>query len=314
MFDEYKYPRVAYGETLRELGRERKNIVVLDADLSASTKTKFFGNMFPDRFFNMGVAEQNMMCVAAGLATTGKTVFASSFAMFATGRVYDQIRQSIAYPKLNVKIVTTHAGITVGGDGASHQMTEDIALMSALPNMRVVVPADYQATGKIIRTLADEDGPAYVRMGRSKVPTIYDDSYEFSVGNATVVREGDDISLIAIGIMVSEALIAAEQLKEKDISARVIDMSTVKPVDQACILEAARETGAIVTAEEHNTTMGMGSIISSVLAENYPVPLIKCGIPDVFGESGEYRELMEAYGLTADNIVTQTMKILKRKE
>ncbi|MEA1993247.1 MAG: transketolase family protein [Euryarchaeota archaeon] len=313
MFNEYEYPRKAYGETLRQLGRERKDIVVVDADLASSTKTKFFGDVFPDRFFDMGVAEQNMIGVAAGLASTGKTVFASSFAMFATGRVYDQIRQSIAYPQLNVTIVTTHAGITVGGDGASHQMTEDIALMSVLPNMHVFVPADYMSTEKMIRFLAEYDGPAYVRMGRSKVPTIYDDTYEFHLGKATTLRDGDDISIIAVGIMVSEALKAAEILKEEDISARVIDMSTVKPIDRNTIVKAAKETGCILTAEEHNVIQGMGPMVASILTETYPVPLIKCGIPDVFGESGKYRELMEAYGLTAETLVTRAMELLERE-
>jgi transketolase len=313
MSNDYAYPRKAYGETLKALGRERTDIVVVDADLSSSTKTKFFSDVFPDRFFNIGVAEQNMIGIAAGLATTGKTVFTSSFAMFATGRVYDQIRQSIAYPQLNVRVVTTHAGITVGGDGASHQMTEDIALMSVLPNMSVFAPADYPATEKMIRALADHHGPAYVRMGRSKVPTIYDENYEFQIGKATTLRDGDDVSLIAIGIMVSEALKAAEKLQEEDISAQVIDMSTIKPLDQETILTAAKETGGIVTAEEHNVILGMGSMVASALAEMYPVPLKKCGIPDVFGESGGYRELMEAYGLTSDAIVTAAAEIVKRR-
>jgi len=313
MFKEYKYPREAYGKTLRQLGRERKDIVVVDADLSSSTKTKFFADEFPDRFFNMGVAEQNMVGVAAGLATTGKTVFASSFAMFIVGRGYDQIRQSIAYPKLNVKIVATHAGITVGGDGASHQIIEDIALMCALPNMSVFVPADNVETEKIIRSIADYRGPAYVRLGRSKVPTIYDQSYEFQQGKASVLREGDDITIIALGIMVSEALIASEELEKKGISARVINMSTVKPIDREAIIKAAKETGAIITAEEHNTIMGMGSLVASIVAENYPVHVYKCGIPDVFGESGDYRELMEKYGLTSKNIIKAAENIIRKR-
>jgi len=313
MFKEYKYPREAYGKTLRQLGRERKDIVVVDADLSSSTKTKFFADEFPDRFFNMGVAEQNMVGVAAGLATTGKTVFASSFAMFIVGRGYDQIRQSIAYPKLNVKIVATHAGITVGGDGASHQIIEDIALMCALPNMSVFVPADNVETEKIIRSIADYRGPAYVRLGRSKVPTIYDQSYEFQQGKASVLREGDDITIIALGIMVSEALIASEELEKKGISARVINMSTVKPIDREAIIKAAKETGAIITAEEHNTIMGMGSLVASIVAENYPVHVYKCGIPDVFGESGDYRELMEKYGLTSKNIIKAADNIIRKR-
>jgi len=313
MFKEYKYPREAYGKTLRQLGRERKDIVVVDADLSSSTKTKFFADEFPDRFFNMGVAEQNMVGVAAGLATTGKTVFASSFAMFIVGRGYDQIRQSIAYPKLNVKIVATHAGITVGGDGASHQIIEDIALMCALPNMSVFVPADNVETEKIIRSIADYKGPAYVRLGRSKVPTIYDQSYEFQQGKASVLREGDDITIIALGIMVSEALIASEELEKKGISARVINMSTVKPIDREAIIKAAKETGAIITAEEHNTIMGMGSLVASIVAENYPVYVYKCGIPDVFGESGDYRELMEKYGLTSKNIIKAAENIIRKR-
>lgn len=313
MFKEYKYPREAYGKTLRQLGRERKDIVVVDADLSSSTKTKFFADEFPDRFFNLGIAEQNMIGVAAGLATTGKTVFASSFAMFATGRVYDQIRQSIAYPQLNVKIVTTHAGITVGGDGASHQITEDIALMGVLPNVNIFVPADCVETEKMIRALADHRGPAYVRLGRSKVPTLYDTNFEFHLGKASTLRDGEDISIIAMGIMVSKALEAAEELKKKDISTRVINMSTVSPLDEETILKAARETGAIITAEEHNISMGMGALVACLLSENYPVPMGRCGIPDVFGESGDYEELMEKYGLTADNIVKISLNVSNRK-
>ncbi|UCE75159.1 MAG: transketolase family protein [Methanomassiliicoccales archaeon] len=306
--------RKAYALALVELGRERNDIVVLNADLASSTKTLEFSNEFPERHFNFGIAEQNMMSTAAGLAAAGKTVFVSTFAVFGTGRVYDQIRQSIAYPKLNVKIVVTHAGITVGGDGATHQITEDIALMMVLPNMKVIVPADAVETSKAIKAAADYGGPVYVRLGRAEVPSITSEKDQFEIGKATLLRNGKDVTLIGTGIMVSVCLDAAEVLKKKGIDARVINMSTIKPIDEDILEKAARETGAIVTAEEHNVEMGMGTAISMVIAEKKHVPMKRVGIPDVFGESGSSDELMKKYGLTVEDIVKAAHNVLKRKD
>ncbi|RLF75685.1 MAG: transketolase family protein [Thermoplasmata archaeon] len=309
----YSNMRDAFGKTLVELGRRFPQIVVLNADLSSSTRTHYFEKEFPERFWNVGVAEQNMMGIAAGLATTGKIVFASTFAMFATGRAYDQIRQSIAYPRLNVKIVASHAGITVGGDGASHQMHEDIALMRVLPHMTVIVPADFFETRSVISKIVEMGGPAYVRMARTDTPEIYNENYEFKIGVGDLLKEGDDVTIIAMGLMLSKAIEAAETLGREGVSCRVINMSTVKPIDEKAIEKAARETGAIVTAEEHNVLMGMGSAVVEVVAEKYPVPVRRIGIPDVFGESGESEELMEAYGLTTENIVQQVKAILANR-
>ncbi|MEF8873779.1 MAG: transketolase family protein [Candidatus Thermoplasmatota archaeon] len=312
---EMEKQRDAYGEALVELGRERDDIVVLGADLAGSCRLKKFGEEFPERMFNMGIAEQNMTGVAAGLALSGKTVFSSTFAVFATGRAYDQVRQSIAYPKLDVKIVSTHAGITVGGDGASHQMLEDIALMRVIPNVKVVAPADYHESRKATFAIAEEEGPFYMRMGRSSVPVITEKDDPFEVGKATMLREGGDVTLIGTGIMVSECLKAAEILnKQHEIDAKVLNMSTIKPLDDESIVESARDTGGIVTAEEHVVSQGMGSGISQVLAEsNYHVPLKRVGIPNVFGESGESDELMEKYGLTAEHIVESAHDVLERR-
>lgn len=298
-----KNMRPGFGEALVELGKKYQQVVALNADLSSSTTTHLFGKEFPERFFNCGVAEQNMMGMSAGLAATGKIVFASTFAMFATGRVYDQIRQSIAYPKLNVKIVATHAGITVGGDGASHQMHEDLALMRVLPHMTVIAPADYWETKRAVLKVAESPGPCYIRIGRTDCPLIYDEGYEFNIGRANLLREGDDVTIIAVGLMVSKALEAAEMLGRERISARVVNLSTIKPIDKRMIIGSAKQTGAIVTAEEHNMIVGMGSAVAEVLADFAPVPQRRVGIPDVFGESGESEELMRAYGLTAENIV-----------
>lgn len=306
--------RQAYAKALVELGKERGEIVVLNADLASSTKTIEFSKEFPERHFNFGIAEQNMMSTAAGLAAAGKTVFASTFAVFGTGRVYDQIRQSIAYPKLNVKIVVTHAGITVGGDGATHQIAEDIALMMVLPNMTVIVPADANETYKAIKSAANYEGPVYVRLGRADVPTITNEDDTFEIGKATLLRNGKDVTLIGTGIMVSVCLEAAEVLKKKGIDARVINMSTIKPLDKEILASAAEETGAIVTAEEHNVEMGMGTAISIVIAEKKHVPMKRVGIPDVFGESGSSDELMEKYGLTVQNIVNAAHDVLRRKD
>jgi transketolase len=305
--------RTAFAKTLVELGKGRKDIVVLTADLSSSVKTHLFAEEFPERFFNLGIAEQNMMSVAAGLAASGNTVFVSSFAVFATGRVYDQIRQSIAYPKLNVKIVATHAGITVGGDGASHQILEDIALMRVLPNMTVIVPADAPETAKAVRAAVEWDGPVYIRLGRADVPTITKEEDGFTIGKATTLRDGADVTLIGTGIMVAKCLQAAEALSKHRIDARVINLSTIKPIDKKMIIKAARETGAMVTAEEHNVAVGVGSAIAMTLVENAHIAMKRVGIPDVFGESGESGELMEKYGLTAENIIDAAHDVIRRK-
>ena len=303
--------REAFAEALVEIGSRRKDVVVLTADLSSSVKTNRFAEKFPEHHFNVGISEQNMMSIAAGLAASGSTVFASTFAVFGTSRVYDQIRQSIAWPKLNVNIVATHAGITVGGDGASHQMLEDIALMCSLPNMTVIVPCDALETRKAVKSVVDYKGPTYIRLGRSEVPIITQENDTFSIGKATVMKDGKDITLIGTGIMVSRCLLAAEKLEKENIDASVINMSTIKPVDEKTIIKYAKETGAIVTAEEHNIIGGLGSTVSSVLSENVPVPMKRIGIPDVFGESGKSDELMEKYGLTPENIVKAVHDVMK---
>lgn len=305
--------RTYWAKALVELGRERQDIVVVSADLSTSVKTSVFAEEFPERHFNVGIAEQNMMSIAAGLAACGKTVFASTFAAFGTGRVYDQIRQSIAYPKLPVNIIATHAGITVGGDGATHQIVEDVALMRALPNMTVIVPADAPETYKVIKAVADHKGPVYVRMGRADVPTITTDKGKFKIGKASVLRDGEDVSLIGTGIMVSRCLMAANILEKHKISARVIDLSTIKPLDTKTIVKAARETGGVVTAEEHSVVVGMGSEVAMCLTETAHVPMKRVGIPDVFGQSGDSDELMEEYGLTAEDIVEAAHDVISRK-
>jgi transketolase len=310
---EMRNMRPGFGEALVELGSRYQQVVALNADLSSSTKTSLFDKAFPERFFNTGVAEQNMMGISAGLALTGKIVFASTFAMFATGRAYDQIRQSIAYPKLNVKIVATHAGITVGGDGASHQMHEDLALMRVLPHMTVIAPADYHETRKATLAAAERPGPCYIRLARTNTPVIYDDSYDFKIGISNTLVDGDDVTIIAMGLMVSKALEAADELRKEAISARVINMSTIKPIDKNAIIDAARSTGAIVTAEEHNMIMGMGSAVAEMLADYEPVSQRRVGIPDVFGESGESDQLMEAYGLTVENIVENARQAVEMK-
>lgn len=310
---EYKNMRPGFGEALVELGNRYSQVVALNADLSGSTTTAMFDKAYPERFFNVGVAEQNLMGISAGLAATGHIVFASTFAMFATGRAYDQIRQSIAYPKLNVKIVATHAGITVGGDGASHQMHEDLALMRVLPHMKVIAPADYMETKKAVLKVAENPGPCYIRTARTNTPVIYDEDYRFRIGKADILEEGDDATIIAMGLMVSKALEAAEVLKKDGISVRVVNHSTIKPRDKNIIIESARRTGAIVTAEEHNMIVGMGSAVAEVLADYEPIPQRRVGIPDVFGESGESEQLMKAYGLTVDNIIENVKMALAMK-
>ncbi|WP_066633621.1 transketolase family protein [Desulfolucanica intricata] len=306
--------REAYGEALIQLGKENPNVVVLDADLSKSTKTYDFGKHYPRRFFNMGIAEQNMLGTAAGLAAAGKIAFCSSFAVFASGRAFEQIRNSVAYPKLNVKIGATHAGITVGEDGASHQSVEDIAIMRAIPNMTVFVPADAVETAAAVRAAAAVDGPVYIRLGRSGVPVIHGADFEFQPGRAAVLRKGKDLTIIAAGIMVARALEAAEKLAGEGIEAAVLDVHTIKPLDVEAIVRAARETGAIVTAEEHSIIGGLGSAVAEVLVENYPVPVKRVGLMDTFGESGKPDELLEKYGLTAEHLVSAARDVVARKK
>ena len=306
-------PRKEYGAALLELGRNNPDIVVLDADLSGSTKTALFGAEFPDRFFNMGIAEQNMIGVAAGLASVGKIPFASTFAIFGTGRAWEQVRQSVAYSSVNVKIVATHGGVTVGPDGGSHQAVEDLALMRVLPNMVVLCPADVVETRRMIETLVAYDGPAYVRLSRMAFPVIYDEGYRFVIGQADRLREGSDLTLIACGLMVHAALEAAETLAREGISARVVNMSTLKPLDETAVIEAAGQTGAIVTVEEHLVTGGLGSAVAEVLAERAPAPLWRVGIRDKFGVSGSAEELLEHFGLTAASIAAAAREVLKRK-
>lgn len=302
--------REAYGKALVKLGKINDDVVVLDADLSKSTKTNDFLKAYPNRFFNMGIAEQNLVGAACGFATAGKIPFASTFAMFATGRAFEVIRNSVCYPKLNVKICATHAGITVGEDGGSHQSVEDISLMRSIPNMTVVVPADGIEAEKMIFAAAEFNGPMYVRLGRSAVPTIFGEDYNFEIGKGVVLRDGNDVTIIACGIMVNEALIAADILKEENINARVINMSTIKPIDTELIIKAAKETKAIVTAEEHSIIGGLGSAVSEVVCENHPVVVKKVGMNDCFGESGTPNELLAKYGLTAKDIVEKVKEAL----
>ena len=305
--------RDAYGEALAELGAVNENIVVLEADLSKSTKTSDFKKVYPERHFNMGIAEQNMLGVAAGFAAAGKVPFASSFAVFATGRAYDQIRNSIAYPNLNVKIAATHAGLTVGEDGGSHQMLEDIALMRALPNMTVIVPADGIETKQAVKAAAEYEGPVYIRMGRPKVPVLFGDDYKFEIGKGIVLKEGTDVTLVGTGIMVSKAVEAAELLAAEGISAAVVNISTIKPLDAELIIAQAKKTGAIVTCEEHSIYGGLGSAVAEVLVENCPVPMTRVGVADQFGESGLPDELLAKHGLTAANIAAQAKAVIAKK-
>ena len=294
--------RQAYGDALVALGRENQQIIVMDADLSKSTMTAGFKKEFPERFFNAGIAEANMMGMAAGLALSGKTVFASTFAMFAAGRAYEIIRNSIAYPKANVKICATHAGITVGEDGASHQCIEDLALMRVIPGMTVVHPADAVSAKKLLGKIAAEDGPAYVRLGRLNIPVLYDEAADIQLGKGNCVKDGSDATVIACGLMVNEALIAAEELEKEGISLRVIDMHTIKPIDEEILIKAAQETGAIVTAEEHSIIGGLGSAVAEVIVKNCPVKMAMVGQKDTYGESGKPDELKKKYGMTAEDI------------
>ncbi len=304
----------AYGKALVELGKELDNVVVLDADLSCSTKTSSFCKVFPERFINCGVAEQDMIGTAAGLAASGKISFASTFAVFGSGRAWDQVRVSVAYPRLNVKIVVTHGGITVGEDGPTHQALEDIAIMRALPNMVVIVPADSVETFKAVKAAAKYYGPVYMRLGRPAVPVVSDSiDHNFEIGKSILFREGKDATIIACGIMVSAALDSADELSKEGISARVINMHTIKPMDKEAVLKAAKETGAIVTAEEHSIIGGLGGAVSEIVSEECPVPVVKIGVEDTFAESGKPADLLERYGLTAKDITSAVKKALSLK-
>ena len=302
--------RKAYGETLVELGAENPDLVVMDADLSKSTMTAEFGKKYPERFFNMGIAEQNLYGAAAGLALSGKVVCASTFAMFAAGRAFEIIRNSIGYTRANVKICATHSGITVGEDGASHQTFEDIALMRTIPGMTVINPSDGVSAGKLIRQAVAFNGPCYVRLGRAAVPVFYGEDSEITLGKGNLIRDGRDVAVIATGIMVSEAAAAAEKLAEDGIDVRVIDMHTIKPLDEEIIIKAAEETGAIVTAEEHSVIGGLGSAVAEVVVRNHPVKMSMVGQKDTYGESGKPDELKKKYGMTSDDIIKAVKELI----
>lgn len=302
--------RQAYGKALVELGAKMPNLVVMDADLSKSTMTAEFGKAYPERFFNMGIAEQNLYGAAAGLALSGKVVCASTFAMFATGRAFEIIRNSIGYTKANVKICATHAGITVGEDGASHQTFEDIALMRTIPGMTVINPSDGVSAKKLLQQAVEMYGPCYVRLGRAAVPVFYDENAEITLGKANTVRDGRDVTVIATGIMVNEAVIAAEQLAAEGIDVRVIDIHTIKPIDSEAIIKAAQETKAIVTAEEHSVIGGLGSAVAEVVVRNAPVKMAMVGQQDTYGESGKPDQLKEKYGMTAKDIAAAVKSVL----
>ena len=305
--------RESYGKALATLGKEY-DIVVLDADLSKSTKTDTFKKEFPDRFINMGIAEQNMMSTAAGLASCGKVVFASSFAMFAAGRAFEQIRNSICYPNLNVKIGATHAGISVGEDGATHQCLEDIGIMRTIPNMVIINPADDVEARAAVKAAVLHNGPVYLRFGRLAVPVLYDEAdYKFEIGKGVLLKDGKDATIVATGLMVEPALEAAKILGEEGIDARVINIHTIKPIDKDILVKAAKETGAIVTCEEHNVIGGLGSAVAEVLCEEAPVPMERIGVKDAFGKSGVPAQLLKEYGLTAEDIVCAVKKTISRK-
>lgn len=306
--------RDAFGEALHELGQINNNIVVVDGDVANSTRTEAFGKAFPNRFFNVGIAESNLVSVASGLAASGKEVLAASFAAFLLCNAYDQIRMGIAFSQLNVKLMGSHSGISIGEDGPSQMAIEDIALATSLPHFTVVVPADGPSTQAATRAMFAHIGPVYLRTGRPKVPVIYANEFTFELGKANQVREGQDVTIIACGIMVAEALAAAETLREKGIDARVLDMHTIKPIDEAAIQRAAQETGAIVTAEEHLLDGGLGSIVARVVAEQHPVPMAFVAIRDTYAESGKGDELLEKYGLTAADIVNAVKQVMARKQ
>ena len=302
--------RQGYGEALVELGALHPEIVVLDADLAGSTKTSMFRDAYPDRFIECGIAEANMMDVAAGLATLGLVPFASSFAMFAAGRPYDMIRNSIGYPGLNVKICASHGGISVGEDGASHQMNEDFALMRVIPGMTVMCPSDYVEAKKMVQAAYELDGPVYIRFGRAATPIIHDETFDFRIGQAEMLQDGRDVTLIATGILVPEAMEAAKALEEAGISARVLNMATIKPLDKQAVIDAARETGNLVTVEEHSIIGGLGEAVAAVIAEEAPARLHRIGVRDVFGHSGPAAQLLHEFDLDAEGIVKETREFL----
>ena len=305
--------RESYGNTLAELGAENPNIVVLDADLAGSTKTAVFGKAFPERHINCGIAEGNMMSVAAGLATTGKTVFASSFAMFASGRAYEQIRNSIGYPGLNVKIGASHAGISVGEDGATHQCNEDFAIMRSIPGMVVICPSDDVEARAAVRAAAEYDGPVYLRLGRLAVPVFNDpETYKFEWGKGVVMKEGTDVSIFATGLEVNEALQAAKMLEADGINAEVISIHTIKPIDTALVAASAKKTGKVVTVEEHSIIGGLGSAVCEALSETLPTPVLRIGVEDAYGESGPAKGLLHEYGLDAEGIYTKVKQYLSK--
>lgn len=304
--------RSAYGKTLVELGKINKDIVALDADLACSTQTIMFGKEFPERFFDMGIAEQDMIATAAGLASQGKIPFASTFAMFATGRTYDQIRNSICYPRFNVKIVATHGGITVGEDGASHQALEDVALMRNIPNMTVIVPSDCRECEEVIKFAATFNGPMYIRIARTNVPDIFDENYKFELNKAKILQEGKDVTIVTNGETLAEVIEAAQILKKSSIDAQIIHMPVVKPLDNDTILNEAKKTNFVVTVENHSIIGGLGSAVCEVLSEKMPTIVYRIGINDEFGQSGEQRELMEFYGLTSDKIAQKIERKLRK--
>lgn len=304
--------RDSYGKALKELGDINPRVVVLDADLSGSTKSGVFAKAHPERFFNCGIAESNMMSIAAGLAASGLIPFASTFAMFAAGRPYEQIRNSIGYPHLNVKIVASHGGVSVGEDGASHQCNEDFALMREIPGMTVICPADDVETRAAVKAIAEHDGPVFMRTGRSAVPVVLPEDYHFEIGKAVILREGTDVTIAAVGLCVGAALEAADKLAEEGISAEVINVSTIKPLDEETILQSVKKTGRIVTAEEHSIIGGLGSAVAECLCENYPAPLFRIGIRDVFGQSGTMKELLHLYKLDGEGIFEQVKTFLNK--
>ena len=310
---ELKATRDAYGEAWAELGAANESIVVLDADLSGSTKTNVFKKKFPNRFFNMGVAEQNLVGHAAGMALSGLIPFASSFAMFLAGRAWEIVRNSVAYPNLNVKLVASHGGITLGEDGASHQIIEDFAIMRVIPGMTVICPSDFNETKLVIKKIAEYKGPVYVRVGRPPIPLIERENYQFEIGKGELLTEGKDVLIVACGLLVGESLKAIEILKEKGISVSLINMASIKPIDKELILKHAKICRAVVTCEEHNVIGGLGSAVSELLSEEFPVPVIKLGMQDVFGKSGTWSELLDYFGMRAANIVTLVEKAQAKK-
>ncbi len=308
---EKKSPRAAYGKTLLELGRENKNIVVLDADLSCSTQTCVFAKEFPERFFNVGIAEQDLMTTAAGLASTGKTAFVSTFSMFASGRAWDQVRNTIAYGNFDVKIVATHGGVTVGEDGASHQALEDIAIMGAIPNMVVIIPADCKEVSEAVKFAAKHSGPVYIRVSRTSVPDIFDETYKFDYLKANVLTKGTDATIVTNGETLIEVLDVAAILKKENINVEVISMPVVKPIDTATLVDSASKTRLVITVENHSVIGGLGSAVCETLSEKMPVKVVRIGTNDEFGQSGEQRVLMDYYGLTAEKLVERIRKIIK---